>query len=78
MPQSGTVALRDATPADEDRARGESVIVRVCGSSAKTVNGVPRWTCRTHVRRVLGAGRFAPARGRRRHRMHQLRSRWSA
>ncbi len=26
--------------------------VGVCGSCAMTVNGVPRWTCRTHVRRV--------------------------
>ncbi len=26
--------------------------VGMCGSCAMTVNGVPRWTCRTHVRRV--------------------------
>ncbi|OBS10841.1 fumarate reductase [Acidihalobacter prosperus] len=26
--------------------------VGVCGSCAMSVNGVPRWTCRTHVRRV--------------------------
>jgi len=26
--------------------------VGVCGSCAMTVNGVPRWTCRTHVSRV--------------------------
>ncbi len=26
--------------------------VGVCGSCAMTVNGVPRWTCRTHVNRV--------------------------
>jgi fumarate reductase iron-sulfur subunit len=25
----------------------------MCGSCAMTVNGVPRWTCRTHVDRVL-------------------------
>jgi len=30
--------------------------VGVCGSCAMTVNGVPRWTCRTHVRRVAGNG----------------------
>ncbi|MEZ5729935.1 MAG: 2Fe-2S iron-sulfur cluster-binding protein [Burkholderiaceae bacterium] len=30
--------------------------VGVCGSCAMTVNGVPRWTCRTHVRRVLEDG----------------------
>ena len=30
--------------------------VGVCGSCAMTVNGVPRWTCRTHVRRVAGDG----------------------
>ncbi len=30
--------------------------VGVCGSCAMTVNGVPRWTCRTHVGRVA-AGR---------------------
>ncbi|MEM6971606.1 MAG: succinate dehydrogenase/fumarate reductase iron-sulfur subunit [Pseudomonadota bacterium] len=28
--------------------------VGMCGSCAMMVNGVPRWTCRTHVRRVLG------------------------
>src|SRR5690348_3010399 len=27
--------------------------VGVCGSCAMTVNGKPRWTCRTHVRRVV-------------------------
>jgi fumarate reductase iron-sulfur subunit len=27
--------------------------VGMCGSCAMTVNGVPRWTCRTHVDRVL-------------------------
>ncbi len=30
--------------------------VGVCGSCAMTVNGVPRWTCRTHVSRVADAG----------------------
>ncbi|HUF86425.1 MAG TPA: 2Fe-2S iron-sulfur cluster-binding protein [Thermohalobaculum sp.] len=30
--------------------------VGVCGSCAMTVNGVPRWTCRTHVRRVAAEG----------------------
>jgi fumarate reductase iron-sulfur subunit len=30
--------------------------VGVCGSCAMTVNGVPRWTCRTHVSRVAGQG----------------------
>ena len=28
--------------------------VGMCGSCAMMVNGVPRWTCRTHVRKVLG------------------------
>ncbi len=27
--------------------------VGMCGSCAMTVNGVPRWTCRTHVDRVI-------------------------
>jgi len=27
--------------------------VGMCGSCAMTVNGTPRWTCRTHVKRVL-------------------------
>ncbi len=27
--------------------------VGVCGSCAMTVNGTPRWTCRTHVKRVI-------------------------
>ena len=30
--------------------------VGVCGSCAMTVNGVPRWTCRTHVSRVSAGG----------------------
>jgi fumarate reductase iron-sulfur subunit len=32
--------------------------VGMCGSCAMTVNGVPRWTCRTHVRQVAKAGRL--------------------
>jgi succinate dehydrogenase iron-sulfur subunit len=32
--------------------------VGMCGSCAMTVNGVPRWTCRTHVRRVARGGRL--------------------
>ncbi len=28
--------------------------VGMCGSCAMMVNGVPRWTCRTHVSKVLG------------------------
>jgi fumarate reductase iron-sulfur subunit len=32
--------------------------VGVCGSCAMTVNGRPRWTCRTHVSRVAGGGRL--------------------
>ena len=36
--------------------------VGMCGSCAMTVNGVARWTCRTHVDRVAQAGklRLAP------------------
>jgi fumarate reductase iron-sulfur subunit len=30
--------------------------VGVCGSCAMTVNGKPRWTCRTHVSKVAGEG----------------------
>jgi fumarate reductase iron-sulfur subunit len=30
--------------------------VGMCGSCAMTVNGKPRWTCRTHVDRVAGGG----------------------
>ncbi len=30
--------------------------VGMCGSCAMMVNGVPRWTCRTHVEKVLDAG----------------------
>ena len=38
--------------------------VGVCGSCAMTVNGEPRWTCRTHVNSVQdnGALRIAPLR----------------
>ncbi|MEO5765062.1 MAG: 2Fe-2S iron-sulfur cluster-binding protein [Casimicrobiaceae bacterium] len=32
--------------------------VGMCGSCAMTVNGVPRWTCRTRVERVLRNGRL--------------------
>lgn len=31
--------------------------VGVCGSCAMTVNGRPRWTCRTHVSKVVEGGR---------------------
>ena len=30
--------------------------VGMCGSCAMTVNGKPRWTCRTHVQKVLDGG----------------------
>lgn len=33
--------------------------VGVCGSCAMTVNGAPRWTCRTHVSRVAEAGEIS-------------------
>ena len=33
--------------------------VGVCGSCAMTVNGRPRWTCRTHVRKVAQDGRLS-------------------
>jgi fumarate reductase iron-sulfur subunit len=38
--------------------------VGMCGSCAMMVNGVPRWTCRTHVGKVLegGAMELAPLR----------------
>jgi len=32
--------------------------VGVCGSCAMTVNGRPRWTCRTHVSRVVKGGKL--------------------
>ncbi len=32
--------------------------VGVCGSCAMTVNGRPRWTCRTHVSKVVDGGRL--------------------
>ena len=32
--------------------------VGMCGSCAMTVNGTPRWTCRTHVSRVAADGRL--------------------
>ena len=35
--------------------------VGVCGSCAMTVNGRPRWTCRTHVSRVVKNGRLTIA-----------------
>lgn len=35
--------------------------VGMCGSCAMMVNGQPRWTCRTHVDKVLDAGRLEVA-----------------
>jgi len=35
--------------------------VGICGSCAMTVNGQPRWTCRTHIDRVIEDGRIAIA-----------------
>ncbi len=35
--------------------------VGVCGSCAMTVNGRPRWTCRTHVAKVARGGRLRVA-----------------
>src|SRR5690606_8638814 len=35
--------------------------VGVCGSCAMTVNGRPRWTCRTHVSRVAKDGKLTIA-----------------
>jgi fumarate reductase iron-sulfur subunit len=35
--------------------------VGMCGSCAMTVNGRPRWTCRTHVDRVVSGGRLKNA-----------------
>src|ERR1700680_4944027 len=32
--------------------------VGMCGSCAMTVNGRPRWTCRTHVAKVITDGRL--------------------
>src|SRR5262245_50334248 len=32
--------------------------VGMCGSCAMTVNGRPRWTCRTHVAKVVKDGRI--------------------
>ena len=38
--------------------------VGMCGSCAMTVNGHPRWTCRTHVAKVADGGRLRSARSR--------------
>lgn len=35
--------------------------VGMCGSCAMTVNGKPRWTCRTHVKEVVHDGRLEVA-----------------
>ena len=35
--------------------------VGMCGSCAMSVNGAPRWTCRTHVERVVRGGRVKVA-----------------
>ena len=36
--------------------------VGMCGSCAMTVNGVPRWTCRTHIDKVGGKLQIGPLR----------------
>ncbi len=35
--------------------------VGMCGSCAMTVNGTPRWTCRTHVKKVLKGNKLEVA-----------------
>ncbi|MEE8443894.1 MAG: 2Fe-2S iron-sulfur cluster-binding protein [Alphaproteobacteria bacterium] len=50
---------REAEPALAYRF---SCRVGMCGSCAMTVNGKPRWTCRTHVSRVGGALTIEPLR----------------
>ena len=35
--------------------------VGMCGSCAMSVNGIPRWTCRTHVAKVAAAGALTVA-----------------
>lgn len=35
--------------------------VGMCGSCAMSVNGTPRWTCRTHVAKVAGTGALTVA-----------------
>lgn len=35
--------------------------VGMCGSCAMMVNGVPRWTCRTHVKKVLNGNKLEVA-----------------
>lgn len=50
--------------ADPSLAYRYACRVGMCGSCAMMVNGVPRWTCRTHVQRVIqdGALEIAPLR----------------
>ncbi|MBV1693588.1 MAG: succinate dehydrogenase/fumarate reductase iron-sulfur subunit [Hyphomicrobiales bacterium] len=43
---------------DETLAYRFACRVGVCGSCAMTVNGRPRWTCRTHVSKVVESGRL--------------------
>jgi len=42
--------------ADPSLAYRYACRVGMCGSCAMTVDGRPRWTCRTHVARVAGSG----------------------
>ncbi len=39
--------------------------VGMCGSCAMMVNGIPRWTCRTHVDKAAGGSANGPSRSRR-------------
>ncbi|MEM7207499.1 MAG: 2Fe-2S iron-sulfur cluster-binding protein [Pseudomonadota bacterium] len=47
--------------ADPDLSYRFACRVGMCGSCAMMVNGVPRWTCRTHVERVAQNGQLSIA-----------------
>lgn len=63
VPRRGSQTVLDVVTwiqrhADPTLAYRFACRVGVCGSCAMTVNGRPRWTCRTHVSKVVENGRL--------------------
>jgi fumarate reductase iron-sulfur subunit len=61
VPRSGSQTVLDVVTyiqrrLDPTLAYRFACRVGMCGSCAMTVNGTPRWTCRTHVDNVAGGG----------------------
>jgi len=63
VPRSGSQTVLDVVThiqrhLDATLAYRFACRVGMCGSCAMTVNGTPRWTCRTHIDKVVRGGRL--------------------